>query len=462
MVNSQILRTAILAFFFVAASQANAKYLPDFTGLVEDFSPSVVNISAKRGNTSQQEMFRGSPFWPFFQPPGGGNQYMPKPRSQGSGFIISRDGYILTNHHVVQDAESITVVLDNETEYEATVVGEDPATDVALLKIKAKNLKPARLGDSKGLKVGEWVLAFGAPFGFEKTVTAGIISAKSRSLPNDQFVNFLQSDVAINPGNSGGPLVNMKGEVVGINSQIYSRSGAFAGIAFSIPIEIAIDVTEQLKNHGQVKRGFLGVGYQEVSAEEAKSVGLGRARGALINSVGEDSPAEKGGIQVGDIILELNDFPINRHEELPIVVGRLKPGTKVKVDYFRDGKVRSTRVTLVERQDTIAANTRGRGENADTLQRLGVRVDDLTQQQKRSLNIDHGVLVSRVMEGAAGEAGIRDGDVILSVNRKQVTSARAFVGMMRDFKAGDAVSLLVLSTQSNTKRFVSFTIPDAE
>ena len=362
----------------------------------------------------------------------------------------------------MQDAETITVVLDNETEYEASIVGEDPATDVALLKIKAKNLKPARLGDSKNLKVGEWVLAFGAPFGFEKTVTAGIISAKSRSLPTDQFVNFLQSDVAINPGNSGGPLVNMKGQVVGINSQIYSRSGAFAGIAFSIPIEIAIDVTEQLKEHGHVKRGFLGVGYQEVSAEEAKSVGLGRARGALINSVEEDSPADKGGIQVGDIILDINAYPINRHEELPIVVGRLKPGAKVTVKYFRDGKTRSARVTLVARKDNLASNSRGRGSNTDTLTRVGMQVDDLSRQQKRALNIDNGVVVTRVMEGAAGEAGIRDGDVILSVNRKTVKSARAFANLMRDFKAGDAVSLLVLSTQANAKRFVSFTIPEAE
>ncbi|MEM9102172.1 MAG: DegQ family serine endoprotease [Pseudomonadota bacterium] len=440
------------AFISICIPIATARNnYPDFTKLVEDFSDSVVNISAVKERDSSEN---ASPFWPFFRgiPRQDNERYTPKPRSQGSGFVISKDGFILTNNHVVEGATKVSVTLNNDREFTAEIVGQDPATDVALLKIDAKGLQAVKVGDAAKLKVGEWVLAFGAPFGFDRTVTAGIISAKARQLGNEIFVPFIQSDVAINPGNSGGPLVNMKGEVVGINSQIISRSGGYIGLSFSIPIDLAMEVSQQLKEHGEVKRGFLGVGYQEVTEDDAKSFGLDKPMGALVNDVTADSPADEAGIEPGDIIVEFNGFPINRHEELPIVVGRHKPGQKVEIKYYRNGKLKETKVKLVERPKVGQPLSRGATEE------LGLNLRNLNDDEQRQLDTEGGVIVTGVSEGVAGEAGVRQGDVILAVNREKVSNVNDFTRIMRSMKPGDPVSLLV-SSRMRGKRFISFKLP---
>ncbi|HTO19446.1 MAG TPA: DegQ family serine endoprotease, partial [Pseudomonas sp.] len=399
--------------------------LPDFTELVEEASPAVVNISTRQKMPARGQSqlmvpdLEGLPplFREFFErnlPQVPRNDRQPEAQSLGSGFIISSDGYVLTNNHVVADADEILVRMSDRSELEAKLVGADPRSDVALLKIEGKNLPTVKLGRSENLKVGEWVLAIGSPFGFDYSVTAGIVSAKGRSLPNESYVPFIQTDVAINPGNSGGPLFNLDGEVVGINSQIFTRSGGFMGLSFAIPITVALDVANQLKETGKVSRGWLGVVIQEVNKDLAESFGLDRPAGALVAQVLEDGPAAKGGLRVGDVILRLDNHPIVMSSDLPHRVGILKPGTTSRLEVMREGQRRTLNVTigaLPEEGDPVAMP---RGDNGAerSANRLGVTVIELTAEQRKSLDLQGGVVIKEVQGGPAVAIGLRPGDVI--------------------------------------------------
>jgi serine protease Do len=340
----------------------------------------------------------------------------PESRSLGSGFIISPDGYILTNAHVVDAADEINVRLTDKREFKARVVGADKRTDVALIKIDAASLPAVRVGNPARLRVGEWVVAIGSPFGFENTVTAGIVSAKGRSLPQENFVPFIQTDVAINPGNSGGPLFNMQGEVVGVNSQIYSRTGGFMGLSFAIPIDVALDVQKQLRDKGRVSRGRIGVIIQEVTRDLAVSFGLDRARGALVNSVEKGSPADKGGIEATDIITRFDGKDVESSSDLPRIVGATRPGTRVPVEVWRKGAPRTLNLTVGELlEDRVAARepARERKSEAAPANRLGIVVSELTGEQKRELGLEHGLVVTDVRSDARAE--LRRGDVLLKL-----------------------------------------------
>ncbi len=408
--------------FLVILSSAVRADLPDFRDLVKDASPAVVNISTVQhpGNANRYSQQYGLPdempeiFRHFFGAP------MPSPRgkqdreSLGSGFIISKDGYILTNNHVVQDADEIVVRLNDRRELEATLVGADPSSDLAVLKVDAKNLPTVRLGNSDKLDVGEWVVAIGSPFGFDYSVTAGIVSAKGRSLPNENYVPFIQTDVAINPGNSGGPLFNLDGEVVGINSQIYTRSGGFMGVSFAIPINVALDVADQLKSKGKVTRGWLGVVIQEVSKDLADSFGLDRAAGALIVQVLENSPAEAAGLVSGDIITRVNGHDIYLSSDLPHRIGRLGAGDTAKLDVVRGGKKKKIEVEIGAMPDSDG-NVLARNAEPEQSQsnRIGVLVAELTDRQRKDMG--NGVIVKEVRRGPAANAGVVRGDLITMI-----------------------------------------------
>ncbi len=452
--------TIVLLTAGLLAGQAQARDLPDFTQLVEQTSDAVVNISTtqkiKTGSMNLPEgieipdLPEGSPFGDlfkhFFGEPGGPGGEMPHEReakSLGSGFIISEDGYILTNNHVVKGAEEIIVRLEDRRELKATVIGSDEQSDIALVKIKADHLPVAKIGKSKDLKVGEWVLAIGSPFGFERSATAGIVSATGRALPRENYVPFIQTDVAINPGNSGGPLFNLDGEVVGVNSQIYSRTGGYMGLSFSIPIEVAMDVANQLKEHGKVSRGWLGVLIQDVTLDLAQSFGMSKPQGALVAKVLPDSPAAKAGFQVGDVVVAFNGKDIERSSALPPVVGSTPVGKKVPVKVIRNGRSQTLWVTLGElpEQDKAVAKATENPTTADN--RLALNVADLTPQQRKELEIDGGVLVESVGDGAAAEAGVRNGDVILRIDNKPVENAVGFKKLVDKLPAGKSVAMLV-------------------
>nr|WP_322980759.1 DegQ family serine endoprotease [Pseudomonas sp. C11] len=447
--------------------------LPDFTPLVEEASPAVVNISTRqkvpdRSVAAQQGLpdLEGLPpmFREFFERsipqmprnPGGRQR---EAQSLGSGFIISSDGYIMTNNHVVADADEIIVRLSDRSELEAKLVGADPRSDVALLKVDGKNLPTVRLGKSEDLKVGEWVLAIGSPFGFDHSVTAGIVSAKGRSLPSDSYVPFIQTDVAINPGNSGGPLFNLKGEVVGINSQIFTRSGGFMGLSFAIPMDVAMQVADQLKAGGKVTRGWLGVVIQEVNKDLAESFGLEKPAGALVAQVLEDGPADKGGLQVGDVILSLDGKPIIMSADLPHLVGNLKPGEKAELDVVRDGsrkKISVTIGTLPEEGQEIAANGMPGGELSNN--RLGVTVVELTAEQKKGLDLKGGVVVKDVLDGPAAMIGLRPGDVITHLNNQAIDSTSTFTQVAKDLPKNRSVSMRVL--RQGRASFITFKLAE--
>lgn len=447
--------------------------LPDFTPLVEQASPAVVNISTRqkvpdRSVVAQQELpdLDGLPpmFREFFERsipqvprnPGGRQR---EAQSLGSGFIISSDGYIMTNNHVVADADEIIVRLSDRSELEAKLVGADPRSDVALLKVDGKNLPTVRLGKSENLKVGEWVLAIGSPFGFDHSVTAGIVSAKGRSLPSDNYVPFIQTDVAINPGNSGGPLFNLKGEVVGINSQIFTRSGGFMGLSFAIPMDVAMQVADQLKAGGKVTRGWLGVVIQEVNKDLAESFGLDKPAGALVAQVLEDGPADKGGLQVGDVILSLDGKPIIMSADLPHLVGNLKPGEKAELDVVRDGsrkKISVTIGTLPEEGQEVAANGMPGGELSNN--RLGVTVVELTAEQKKGLDLKGGVVVKDVLDGPAAMIGLRPGDVITHLNNQAIDSASTFTKVAQELPKNRSVSMRVL--RQGRASFITFKLAE--
>ncbi|MGJ4729371.1 Do family serine endopeptidase [Luteimonas sp. SDU101] len=461
--------------------------LPDFTRLVEEVGPAVVKIDTTIGSrrASQQqddampgddqipEIFRRF-FGPGFQMPGPGGPRGPAPRgrSMGTGFIISDDGYVLTNHHVIDRADEVKVTLSDRREYTAKVVGSDERSDVALLKIDGKGLPVLRTGDASGVKPGQWAVAIGSPFGFEQTVTAGIVSAVGRSNPyaNQQYVPFIQTDVAINQGNSGGPLLNTRGEVIGINSQIFSNSGGYMGVAFAIPIDVAMNVVDQLKKTGRVQRGQLGVQFQAtgITTDQARGFGLPDTLGALVSEVVPGSPAEKVGIEPGDVIRSADGVTIRQPGDLPPIVGNKVPGAKIKIVVFREGRERTLDVTLAELDDEAVASADARpgapsaapagGTNA-----LGLVTQELTEAQRRQLGLEagEGVRIVRVEGAAAREAGLSPGDVVLRVGRTQVGSASALDRELRGVKAGETVMLLVRS-QGGGSRFVAVTPGDAE
>ncbi|MBO9652128.1 MAG: DegQ family serine endoprotease [Variovorax sp.] len=440
---------------------AQARVLPDFTDLVDQVGPAVVNIRTVEkvtqggGNAEMdeemQEFFRRF----FGQPmPGTPRQGRPnrpapqeeeRPRGVGSGFILSQDGYVMTNAHVVDGASEVLVTLPDKREFKARIVGADKRTDVAVVKIDATGLPAVKVGDVSKLRVGEWVMAIGSPFGLENTVTAGIVSAKQRD--TGDYLPFIQTDVAINPGNSGGPLINMRGEVVGINSQIYSRSGGFMGISFSIPIDEAIRVSDQLRAFGRVSRGRIGVQIDQVTKDVAESIGLGKAQGALVRGVESGSPGEKAGIEPGDIITKFDGKSIEKPSDLPRLVGNTKPGTKSSVTVFRRGSSRDLNVIIAEIEpDKPARRTGDREEPAAKTpgagaKSMGLALSDLTELQKRELKLKGGVKVDAATDSAA-RAGLREGDVILAVSNTEVANVKEFETALAKADRSKPVSLL--------------------
>ncbi|KPK07037.1 MAG: protease Do [Betaproteobacteria bacterium SG8_39] len=407
-------------FALSAAAVAQARELPDFTRLVEQQGPAVVNISTtqtiRRSSLPQFPGIEDEEMLEFFR------RFIPRspgvPReshSLGSGFVISDNGYILTNAHVIEGADEINVRLTDKREYKAKIIGADKRTDIALIKIEARDLRTVRFGKPGDLRVGEWVVAIGSPFGFDNTVTAGIVSAKGRSLPQENFVPFIQTDVAINPGNSGGPLFNLQGEVVGINSQIYSRTGGFMGLSFAIPIDVALDVQRQLRDKGHVSRGRIGVLIQEVTRDLATSFGLDRPRGALVNSVENGSPADRAGIQATDIITRFGSKTVESSSDLPRIVGGTAPGSRVDVEVWRKGEARVLDITVGElKEDRVAArdtSREGRSGASGAANRLGIVVAELSEEQKREMKLPNGLVVTQVR--AEARADVRRGDVLL-------------------------------------------------
>jgi serine protease Do len=431
--------------------------LPDFTQLSEENSPAVVNIGTtlKRPARKPRPEFHipdvpeDSPFYDFFRRffgeiPEGPEDLQPR-SSLGSGFIISKDGYVITNYHVVKDADEIVVRLNDRREFVAKVVGTDPRTDLAVLKIESDNLPAVRIGQSTGLKVGEWVLAIGSPFGFEYSVTAGIVSAKGRSLPNESYVPFIQTDVAINPGNSGGPLFNLDGQVVGVNSQIYSRTGGFMGLSFAIPIEVVMNVYTQLREKGNVIRGWLGVLVQDVTRDLAESFGMQKPAGALVAKVLPKGPAAAAGIQPGDIVTEFNGKAIDLSSDLPPMVGSTKVGEKVPVKVIRKGQSLAFNVQIGElpKEEELKLSAAEPGDVA-TEQRLDIQVKDLTQKQREDLDLEEqGIIVNKVGDGPAKKAGIRKGDIILQVNNQKIKDGKHFMELVSSLPAGKSVPVLI-------------------
>lgn len=414
----------VTVFFLVTLSSAQAQ-LPDFTSLVEDVSPAVVKINTVSKGRKQQaqqlpqgqipEIFRD-----FFEQRQR-QQQKPRPaRSMGSGFVISNDGYILTNHHVVENADEIEVLFADRQEYTATVVGSDRRSDLALLKIKARNLPTLKFAAQDSLKVGAWVLAIGSPFGLDYSVTAGIVSAIGRSIPTqkgENYVPFIQTDVAINPGNSGGPLFNLEGQVVGINSQIYSRSGGSIGLSFAIPASVAVGVIEQLKDHGKVQRGWLGVAIQDVNKRLAESLQLGTPQGALINAVEPDSPADKGGIKPGDVIVRFDGQIIVDSGDLPHVVGMMAPGENAQVEIYREGK----RKKLTMEVGSLDTDRESIAANSDGTDRLGLIVEEMDDEERRALRLRGGVRVTQVSpESAAAESMLQAGDIVVQLGYSRI------------------------------------------
>ncbi len=449
------LSMAFVGLLFSYSVYAGA--LPEFTELVADNGAAVVNISTTtRARKEKQvqlpqglQMPEGTPFDElfkhFFNQPG----RRPQPyeaHSLGSGFVLSSDGYILTNHHVIKDADEIIVRFSDRNELEAKVLGSDERSDVALLKVEATGLKTVKLGDSTNLKVGEWVLAIGSPFGFDHSATAGIVSALGRSLPSDSYVPFIQTDVAINPGNSGGPLFNLEGEVIGINSQIYSRTGGFMGVSFAIPMDVVMNVVDQIKSQGYVSRGWLGVVIQDVTRELAESFGLKKPHGALISKVLPDSPASKAGFEAGDVILKFNGKKVGMSSDLPPIVGRSAIGKSVPVIIMRNNKHQTIKVAveeLPESEKLAELDTKtGAGRLID--ERLAVEVADLDNDQREQLGIEKGgVFVVNVEQGAAAQSGIRPGDVLMSMNNQKLMNAKHFLDLAKELPLNKAVPVLI-------------------
>ena len=468
-VSKFLIRSSVLLIMMSASTAFSAvSGLPDFTGLVETAGPAVVNIQvtqygqrapANPGNGQDQqipqeqipEMFRR-----FFDVPGNPGYDQPDRSGAGSGFIIESNGYIITNHHVIDGADQIIVRLADRREFEATLVGSDPASDVALLKVEAENLPTLKIGSSAKLKAGEWVAAIGSPFNFEQTITAGIVSAKGRSSGAQQYVPFIQTDVAINRGNSGGPLLNLAGEVVGINSWILSSSGGYIGLSFSIPVETAMDAVEQLRKYGKVSRGLLGVVVGPVTREMAEAMKLNRPVGALVNDVSPDGSASKAGIRPGDVILAFNGTPIETSGDLPPIVGANPPGTKAEVLVSREGKEMTFDVTLTALEPGSAEQQLAGEGSAQQSNAIGLAVEDLSADQRRELgNPGGGVLIAKVESDAAYRVGLRPGDVILMINNQAVKDVERFEKIVQGITPGKAIALRVF--RGGVSNFIAYT-----
>ena len=438
-----------------AATQAapRAGLLPDFASIVQQYGPAVVNITVsgtrKTGfSGSQEDEGEDNPFSQFF----GGKQFRfgPPPsevpvQGQGSGFIVAADGIVLTNAHVVQGATEVTVKLTDRREFRAKVLGADPATDIAVLRIEAKNLPVVNLGDPARSRAGDWVVAIGSPYGFENSVSAGIVSAKGRSLPGETFVPFIQTDVAVNPGNSGGPLFNLSGEVIGINSQIYSRSGGYQGLSFAIPIDLALKVKDQIVATGRVSHARLGVGVQELNQALAESFGLKRAEGALVTSVQDGSAAQRAGLQPGDVVLRYDGKPIGAASELSALVGQATPGAKATLQVWRKGEARELTATLGSAQAESKGKAAAEGQDKG---RLGLAVRPLTPEERKQTNLPGGLVVEEV-NGAAARAGMQPGDIVLMADGKAVKS-------VEDLRAaaGSKGSVALLVQRGDSRVFV--------
>ena len=472
---SKVLVRGLIIVWALAVSEvcvAQSVALPDFTELVERSAPAVVNIrTTARISQSHMQQFpdldENDPGWEFFRRffPQPGPQPNPHqgpaprtprpdremPRGQGSGFLISADGYVMTNHHVVEGADEITVTLPDKREFKGRVVGSDQRSDVALVKIEGSGLPTSKIGDPARLKVGEWVIAIGSPFGLQNTVTAGIVSAKGRE--TGELLPFIQTDAAVNPGNSGGPLINMRGEVVGVNSQIFTTSGAYAGISFAIPIDEAIRISDQLRTQGKIVRGRIGVLIGEVSRDVAEAIGLQRAAGALVSSVESDGPADKAGVEPGDVFLKFDGKPVESQSDLRRMVAATKPGAKVGATVWRNGAPRDLQITVAEMQAEQAKM--GRAESGrstpQTTDALGLVVSDVSADQQKELKIKGGVQVDGV-DGAAALAGIRGGDLILAINNVEITGAKQFADLVAKLDLKKPAALLVRS--GDQSRFV--------
>jgi len=433
-----------------ASPQVGMRGLPDFSALVEKTGGAVVNVRvvgrAKRSPDDEAllEFFHhfGVPSPGGRDAPGSGGGEAGVMRGTGSGFIVSQDGYILTNAHVVADADEVTVKLTDRREFPAKVIGSDARTDVAVIKIDATNLPVVSIGDDRNLKTGEWVLAIGAPFGLENTATAGIISGTSRSIGGDSIVPFIQTDVAVNPGNSGGPLFNLEGEVVGINSMIFSESGGYMGISFAIPIDVAMDVREQLVKTGHVTRGRIGVIVQDVDAGLASSFQLDRPRGALVSGVEDDGPADKAGVKTGDVILEVGGQPIEQSTDLPSLIAHIKPGDDTTLTVWRNGKQRELTVRAEKLDDPEQASAEAKPANREVEGRLGLVVRPLTDEEKLNADTDGNVVVAEV-QGSAARAGLQPGDIILAVNNRAVKSVQDLRTLAGKLRTGQTAALLV-------------------
>jgi serine protease Do len=455
------LLTLINGSLWLTTATAANEY-PDFTRLIAENKSAVVSINASGerqiSNSESLPIPEDSPFYDYYrrffeeEEPG-----MPRRRrplsSVGSGFVISPDGYILTNSHVIEDTGNIVVGLDDRTELPATIIGSDPRTDVARIKVDAQNLPTVKVGDPDKLVVGQWVLAIGSPFGFNYTATQGIISGLGRSLPSGNYVPFIQTDAAVNPGNSGGPLFNLAGEVIGINSQIYSRTGGYQGVSFAIPIDVAIDVADQLRVSGKVSRGWLGVLIQEVSADLAESFGLHRPQGALIGQVMADSPAQKAGLKAGDIIVAFNGQSVGLSSELPPLVGRVRPGKTAMVTVIRDGEEKVIPVDIEELPADPEQRQASTGLPAQN--RLKITVEELTPEQKQ---ITDGVVVKDMEAGPASEAGIEPGDIIVRLNNEKISDVAQFEELIQDLPADKPLPVLI--QRDNGALFLALTLSE--
>jgi serine protease Do len=452
----------------VPAVESTVRALPDFSPLVEKYGPAVVNVEVvekvQQSNGGPPGLSPNDPFYDFFRrfgipAPDQGPQRQQPARGAGSGFIVSQDGYILTNTHVVGNADEVTVRLTDRREFPAKVIGADERTDVAVIKINAANLPTVKLGDPSKTRPGQWVLAIGSPFGFENSATAGIISATARSLPSDNYVPFIQTDVAVNPGNSGGPLFNLAGEVIGINSQIFSRTGGYMGVSFAIPIDVARNVEDQLIKSGKVVRGRIGVTIQDVNAQLAESFGLDRPRGALVSSVEKDGPAAKAGLQPGDVILSVNGKPVERFGELSGSIAAMKPGADASLDVWRGGKKQNFSVKIVElkEQQQQASNRLGGKQKeraTNQASQFGLTVRPLDPQEKEQAETQ-GNLVVEEATGPAASAGVQPGDIILGVNGKKIKTVKE----LQDEAKSSGKNVALLIQREDAQIFVPLRIP---